>query len=65
MRLVVNGEERISESTTLSELVSEFGLASQLVVAEVNGTIINRVDWEATSLSEGMKIELVHFVGGG
>ncbi|WLR60513.1 sulfur carrier protein ThiS [Guptibacillus hwajinpoensis] len=65
MTLLVNGEQHDLEVTTLKEVVTHFGLQEGLVVTEVNGTIIDRSEWIDTEVKEGMKIELVHFVGGG
>lgn len=65
MKIIVNGEQLNSKSLSLYELVVEYELISQLVVAEVDGDIIDRSHWEETMLQEGMRIELVHFVGGG
>jgi thiamine biosynthesis protein ThiS len=35
------------------------------VVAEIDGTIIERAKFAATALKGGQKIELIRFVGGG
>lgn len=65
MKLIVNGQERESAAPTVAGLLDEFGMAGKLVVVEIDGDIVPRDQWEAKTLSEGMKIELVHFVGGG
>ncbi|KMM37835.1 sulfur carrier protein ThiS [Guptibacillus hwajinpoensis] len=65
MNLLINGEPYHLEVTTLKEVVSSFGLQEGLVVTEIDGTIIDRSKWANTNVEEGMKIELVHFVGGG
>ena len=65
MNLLINGELYHLEVTTLKEVVSYFGLQEGLVVTEIDGTIIDRSKWTNTNVAEGMKIELVHFVGGG
>ncbi|MBP3951231.1 sulfur carrier protein ThiS [Bacillus suaedae] len=65
MQLIVNGDEHHLVVRTLAEVVAHFELESQLVVTEVNGEIIDRSQWEATEIEDGMKIELVQFVGGG
>ncbi|MFP3359750.1 sulfur carrier protein ThiS [Planococcus sp. SIMBA_143] len=36
-----------------------------MVVTEIDGTIIDRSNWKDINVQDGMKIELVHFVGGG
>lgn len=65
MELIINGEARKVSSATLEQLAEELGLANKLVVAEIDGQIIEKDEWPHTDLKEGMKIELVHFVGGG
>ncbi|MFV8826630.1 sulfur carrier protein ThiS [Alkalihalobacterium sp. APHAB7] len=65
MELYVNGETVELEVSTLAEIVKHYGLEQNLVVTEVNGEIIDRSNWETTVVESGMKIELVHFVGGG
>ncbi|MDV2683195.1 sulfur carrier protein ThiS [Alkalihalophilus lindianensis] len=65
MELMINGEKQEVEANTLLDVVSHFNLESHLVVTEVDGEIIDRDQWEQTSVKPEMKIELVHFVGGG
>ena len=66
MKLVINGEERSFEGEpTLFALVGELGLQPDRVAVELNQKIIRRDDWSATTLREGDRLEVVHFVGGG
>jgi sulfur carrier protein len=69
LSVVLNGQSRVfatlSESRTLEDLVRELGLKPDRVAVEHNGTIAPRPQWPATTLSEGDKLEIVHFVGGG
>lgn len=65
MKLIVNGNEENLEVTSLQEVVEAFNLQEGLVVTEIDGEIVDREKWESTKVSEGMKIEIVHFVGGG
>jgi sulfur carrier protein len=65
MRLYINGEEHHVDAKNLVDVVTYFNLEPHLVVAEVDGMIIERSSWEETSIEDGMKIELVQFVGGG
>jgi thiamine biosynthesis protein ThiS len=63
--LVVNGEQRAFVARTLADLLAELSLTEQAVVAEVNGTVIDRKDYAATCLANGDVVELIRFVGGG
>lgn len=65
MNLIINGEERRVEASTMQQLIEHMGLAGKLIVAEADGVIIDQSEWENAELRDGMKIELVHFVGGG
>ncbi len=65
MNLIINGEAKQLELETLADLVAHFNLDKNLVVTEVNGLIISLEERSETKLSEGMKIEIVQFVGGG
>lgn len=65
MRLQINGDEHDLDVITLKDVVKHFGLQEGLVVTEVDGTIIDRSNWKDINVQDGMKIELVHFVGGG
>jgi thiamine biosynthesis protein ThiS len=46
-------------------LIEELGLTPERLAIEVNRRIIRRADWPSTTLAEGDKVEIVHFVGGG
>ena len=66
MNIILNGEPKeIPESLALDGLITELGLKSERLAIEVNRRIIRRADWPSTTLSEGDKVEIVHFVGGG
>ena len=66
MRLVVNGEERqVGQSTTVKQLLASLGLADTLVAVERNEEVVPRGRHESTELSDGDRVEVVHFVGGG
>jgi len=65
MKLTVNGQEYELDLITLEQLVKHFQLKEEHVVAEVDGEIIDRSNWQEYELKPGLKIELVHFVGGG
>ncbi|TMW70418.1 sulfur carrier protein ThiS [Alteribacter natronophilus] len=65
MKLTVNGEEHDITARNVSEVVAHFNLEPKLVVAEVDGQILDRADWEDAAVKDGSKIELVQFIGGG
>jgi thiamine biosynthesis protein ThiS len=69
MKLQINGEERefdvSSASFTLAALVEQMGMKSDRVAVELNRDIVPRNSWAETSLKDGDRLEVVHFVGGG
>ena len=65
MKLLINGEQTSIEVKTLHELVEQYNIDQQLVVTEVDSLIIGQEERQHFELKEDMKIELVHFVGGG
>lgn len=66
MRIEVNGELReVSSDTTVRQLLEQLGLGDTLVAVERNEEIVPRGQHASTALSEGDRLEVVHFVGGG
>lgn len=63
---VVNGEEQSGpEGITLAQLVQQLGFGDRRIATEVNLKVIPRADYESLVLSDGDRIEIVSFVGGG
>ncbi len=67
MKLVVNGNKVDSkDNVNISELLVEQSVKMpEMVSVEVNGTIIPRVEFDATVLKDNDKIEYLYFMGGG
>jgi len=66
LRIQVNGQPRnVEDQLSLSELVDSLSLKPEQIAIELNQTVIRRGQWQATSLREDDKVEIVHFVGGG
>jgi sulfur carrier protein len=66
MNLVINGEPRdFNAPLTLAGLVDHLGMKADRVAVELNRSIVARDQWAKTSLAEGDRLEIVHFVGGG
>jgi sulfur carrier protein len=66
MHLSVNGERReVPESITVRRLIELLDLAGGPVAVERNGDVVPRAEHEATTLTDGDVLEIVHFVGGG
>jgi sulfur carrier protein len=66
VHIKLNGETKeMSEGTTLLGLVEELSLAPERLAVELNREVVRRADWPSLVLSEGDRVEIVHFVGGG
>ncbi len=66
MQLTINGEERTFEALSdVAALVTALGLDLRKVAVERNLEIVPRSVYAQTALSDGDRIEIVHFIGGG
>jgi thiamine biosynthesis protein ThiS len=66
MEIFVNGAKRqIREGLNLTMLLQEFNVDPRSVVVERNEGVVPKTEYEGTSLTEGDKIEIVRFIGGG
>jgi len=66
MNLTINGEGRADlAAASVAELVAQLGLDARKVAVERNLEIVPRSAYAATGLSDGDRIEIVHFIGGG
>jgi sulfur carrier protein len=67
--LKINGKETLfgenKMPATIADLLRRLCVDSATVVAELDGQIIERVNFSATTLHGGQSIELVRFVPGG
>ena len=66
VQVMVNGQPReVAEGTTVAQLVQACGLDPQRIAVELDRVIVPRAELGSTRVSEGAKVEIVHFVGGG
>lgn len=66
MIITINGDTReFKSSLTVTELLKELDLESQLVLVERNLQIVERDDMAKTQVAEGDTIEILKVVGGG
>ncbi|MGF7048650.1 sulfur carrier protein [Paenibacillus sp. DS2015] len=68
MKLQINGEQvevPDTQVTTITELLTHFRLDHKVVIVECNQQILEKSSHSETSLADGDRIEIVHFVGGG
>ena len=65
---MLNGQHReftLTSGAALADLLRELGLQMDRIAVEQNGTIVPRSIWPTTPVTEGDRLEVVHFVGGG
>ena len=69
LSIILNGQSRLLEglsgAASVDGVVAALGLKGDRVAVELNGEIVPRSGWTATSVNNGDRIEVVHFVGGG
>ncbi|MCT2343718.1 sulfur carrier protein ThiS [Niallia taxi] len=53
------------EIVTLQDLLVWYGLRDRIVIAELNREIIDKKNYQSTTLVNRDILELIHFVGGG
>lgn len=67
MTFLINGDQvNVPEKVkTVADLLSHFQLEKKVLIVEVNQQIIEKSLHAETVLTDGDRIEIVHFVGGG
>ncbi|MFB3167572.1 sulfur carrier protein ThiS [Neobacillus sp. 179-C4.2 HS] len=67
MSVILNGEliQLPEHVVFISDVLEHYEIHNRVVVVEVNGEIVNKVEHQSTRLSDKDRIEIVHFVGGG
>ncbi len=66
MRIQLNGQDHaLPGPMSLASLVERLGLDTRKIAVECNLEIVPRSAYAATMLSEGDRLEIVNFVGGG
>ena len=66
MTLTINGQDReFTSLSTVADLLAQLGMKPDRVAVELNRDLVPRDRWSETRVSDGDKLEIVHFVGGG
>ncbi|SFS57286.1 sulfur carrier protein ThiS [Paenibacillus sp. BC26] len=65
MVLVINGQKQELDVLTIQDVIAHYGLAGKPIVVEADGDVLTAAQWETATVRPDMRIELVHFVGGG
>ena len=66
MNIKLNGKEQeLKDGLTVSDLLLKWKVRPELVTVEVNETILQKLDYDATKIKEGDNVEFVFYMGGG
>ena len=67
MKVIINGEgQEVSDNIKVTELLSEVKVKMpDMVSVELNGEILERADFETTTVNENDTLEFLYFMGGG
>jgi thiamine biosynthesis protein ThiS len=66
VQIQLNGETReVADQSTVEALIASLELEPARVAIELNHNVVRRHDWAGTTLHDGDRVEIVHFVGGG
>jgi thiamine biosynthesis protein ThiS len=64
--IIANGQPRIVKAnSTIADLLQQLNIGPTRVVAQLNGTIVSRGEFDKAVLQQGCKLEIVTMVGGG
>lgn len=66
MRIMLNGEPReVTSDLSVFSLLQDLELQPDRVAVEVNLNILDRSQFRSSMLSEGDRVEIISFIGGG
>jgi thiamine biosynthesis protein ThiS len=69
LKITVNGQARsvegIGSPGSLKAVLETLGLRPDRIAVELNGEIAPRTLWDESTVQNGDRLEIVHFVGGG
>ena len=66
IKIKLNGKKQeIKSGLSVSDLLLKWKIRPELVTVEVNETILQKLDYDATEIKEGDNVEFVFYMGGG
>lgn len=64
--ITLNGKpQEIQAGMTVSDLLLKWKMRPELVTVEVNGHILQKLDYETAEIKAGDQVEFVFYMGGG
>jgi sulfur carrier protein len=65
----LNGQSRtlagLASPAGLANVINALALKADRIAVEHNGEIVSRAAWDQATITNGDRLEIVHFVGGG
>ena len=67
MKLVINGDDYFDmpKGMTVADLLKHLELPEKKIAVECNREIVSKSTFAETCLSDGDRLEIIHFIGGG
>ena len=67
MTIVINGQDYpdLADGMTVQALLKHLGLPGKKVAVERNREIVLKSTFDTIALSDGDRLEIIHFIGGG
>jgi sulfur carrier protein len=65
VNILLNGEQKEVDATTVAGLVQSLALPAAAVLIEHNGFALHRDEWPERPLQAGDRIEIIRIVAGG
>jgi len=67
MNLIINGEDHhdLPDVLTVAGLIAHLGLPEKKIAIERNLEIVPKSTFGSAALSDGDRLEIIHFIGGG
>ena len=66
IKITLNGKpNEVRAGLTVSDLLLKWKIRPELVTVEVNENILQKLDYDATEIKAGDKVEFIFYMGGG
>ena len=67
MNLVINGDDYsdLPDALNVADLLLRLGLPEKKIAVERNREIVSKSSFNETFLTDGDRLEIIHFIGGG
>ena len=66
IKITLNGKpSEIKAGMTVTDLLTKWRMRPELVTVEINENILQKLDYEATGIKDGDKVEFIFYMGGG